>query len=395
MSARFQTKCFQTRRARQLGVTLIELMISLMLGLLVIGGVLGIFLANREANRDTESLARIQESARLAFDVMGSALREIGGNPCGVSPNRIVVSGSTFFDAPAPTLPAGTTHGTLADWSLLGRNGALLGPDDGKEYLPGGTAVAVKYLAGDSIRILSAGAASTAGFAASAAAPVEQITATELVFSNGLQDFGKSGLGERVAAYMLCDYSHGVIGPGATSLTAAAAPFDVNIVTCPATCPDPYQIHTFKTSEGAVDAKPGTVLSRLMGTVWYVGKPDVAGARSGLYVKVVGEDNGMGVAVEIAPDVTGMELEYLLRNDPDAPGADTDDFAGWVALDATYGDAGSVPDDRWDDVVAVRVTLTLTNDSTLAANNPKRFERTLATTINLRNRLSPTLEEGT
>jgi type IV pilus assembly protein PilW len=390
MSARFQTMCFQTRRARQLGVTLIELMISLLLGLLVIGGVLGIFLANREANRDTESLARIQESARLAFDMMGSALREIGGNPCGVSPNRILVHRAGFFVDPA--IPPDDEK-TLADLSLLGKKDASLLGVIGKEYSPGGTFTNIDYKPGtDSIRILSAGTATTNSFANSTATPVEKITATSLVFLPGYNiDFLRSEFGEERGVYLLCDYSHGVIDTGLTSAPSPGSSFSgLDILTfntlppsCPAPCPQisTYLIDTFKDPANpmADAAKPGTFLSRLMGTVWFVGKPE-GSARSGLYVKV-----GKDVAVEVAPNVIDMELEYLLRNDAAAAAN-----PGQVEENAFYVDAGDVAD-RWHDVVAVRATLTLVNDSDPAVPNHRLFKRTLSTTISLRNRLTPPL----
>ncbi|MDR1854458.1 MAG: prepilin-type N-terminal cleavage/methylation domain-containing protein, partial [Azoarcus sp.] len=69
---------------RQTGLSLIELMIALLLGAIVVGGTLGIFHASSQTNRRTEDLARIQESARTAFELMGRSLREADGNACGV-----------------------------------------------------------------------------------------------------------------------------------------------------------------------------------------------------------------------------------------------------------------------------------------------------------------------
>lgn len=65
------------------GFSLIELMISLVLGLLVIAGASGVFLANRRAYASTETLGRMQETARVAFELMARDIREAGGNPCG------------------------------------------------------------------------------------------------------------------------------------------------------------------------------------------------------------------------------------------------------------------------------------------------------------------------
>ncbi|WP_242603149.1 PilW family protein [Xanthomonas vasicola] len=69
-------------RSRMRGVTLIELMIALVLGLLVVGAAIGIFLANRRTYSATEGLGRVQENVRTAFELMARDVREASGNPC-------------------------------------------------------------------------------------------------------------------------------------------------------------------------------------------------------------------------------------------------------------------------------------------------------------------------
>ena len=64
------------------GMSLVELMVSLALGLLVVGAALTVFLSNRQTYAATESLSRIQESSRVAFELMTRDLREAGGTPC-------------------------------------------------------------------------------------------------------------------------------------------------------------------------------------------------------------------------------------------------------------------------------------------------------------------------
>ena len=52
------------------GVSLIELMVALVLGLLVVGGAIGMFISNKQAYSATESVGRVQENSRLAFELM-------------------------------------------------------------------------------------------------------------------------------------------------------------------------------------------------------------------------------------------------------------------------------------------------------------------------------------
>lgn len=65
------------------GLSLIELMIALLLGLVVTAAAGGMFLANKRVYASTETLNRIQENTRVAFEIMSRDLREAGGNPCG------------------------------------------------------------------------------------------------------------------------------------------------------------------------------------------------------------------------------------------------------------------------------------------------------------------------
>src|SRR5690554_3988999 len=68
---------------KQQGLTLIELMIAMLIGLVILGAVLTVLLSNSNTYRSNEAVGRIQESARFAFERMARDLREAGGLPCG------------------------------------------------------------------------------------------------------------------------------------------------------------------------------------------------------------------------------------------------------------------------------------------------------------------------
>ena len=74
--------CIRDRYPHARGVSLIELMIAMLLGLLVVGAAIGIFLTNRQTYAATEGLGRVQENVRTAFELMARDVREAGGNPC-------------------------------------------------------------------------------------------------------------------------------------------------------------------------------------------------------------------------------------------------------------------------------------------------------------------------
>lgn len=71
------------RGLKQCGFTLIELMIAMVLGLLLIGGVVSVVLANGQASRANTALAQIQDSARMAFELLARDLRQAGATGCG------------------------------------------------------------------------------------------------------------------------------------------------------------------------------------------------------------------------------------------------------------------------------------------------------------------------
>lgn len=66
------------KNSKQSGFTLVELMIALVVGLILTGGVLQIYLSNKQAYRTNEALARIQEDSRLMTDVVGRKIRMAG-----------------------------------------------------------------------------------------------------------------------------------------------------------------------------------------------------------------------------------------------------------------------------------------------------------------------------
>ncbi|MCO6705108.1 PilW family protein, partial [Streptomyces sp. CHB9.2] len=53
---------------RQKGLSIIELMIALLLGLLLMGGVMQVFLSSRQTYQTNSALSQVQESGRFALD---------------------------------------------------------------------------------------------------------------------------------------------------------------------------------------------------------------------------------------------------------------------------------------------------------------------------------------
>lgn len=67
----------------QKGLTLIEIMIAMLLGIFLIGGVVQIFLGSKQTYRMQENLSAIQENGRFAMDFMARDIRMAGVIGCG------------------------------------------------------------------------------------------------------------------------------------------------------------------------------------------------------------------------------------------------------------------------------------------------------------------------
>lgn len=71
-----------TSRRRSAGLSLVELMIAMVLGLIVMGAAFAVFMSNQATFRTSEGLNRIQENARVAFELMARDIRAAGGSAC-------------------------------------------------------------------------------------------------------------------------------------------------------------------------------------------------------------------------------------------------------------------------------------------------------------------------
>jgi type IV pilus assembly protein PilW len=101
-------------RNHQFGLSLIELMIALVVGLLLLAGLIQVYLSSKQSYNAQEQLARMQESGRFGMDVITRDLRRAGywgGN----------VDTSTITGFPGPmTSPTNTCTGTSdSDWGRM------------------------------------------------------------------------------------------------------------------------------------------------------------------------------------------------------------------------------------------------------------------------------------
>lgn len=335
-------------RAAVRGLSLIELMIAMMLGLLVVASASAIFLSNRQTYRATEGLGRVQESGRMAFELMARDLRDAGGMPCGnadrTEPMKLV---NVLVN------PAGQWW-TNWNGGVIGYEGAApLGNPANR--VPGTDAV--DLMAGDSTSAVTVRSDNTAGASIQLNTAAHDFRAGDLAVACDWQQaslFQVSGLGgaDRLNHGLGGGFAPGNCSPGLGYRN-------------PPDCSAPGRVHQYGPT--LPDPNRAATVVRLHAARWYVGTTPTG--RSLFRSMVVNEGAGPVVRdQEIAEGVSNMQLQYL------------------VAGAANYVDATAVPANSWSDVTAIRVTLdVLSNDR--AGVGGVQLTRRIAHTVTLRNRM--------
>jgi type IV pilus assembly protein PilW len=97
------------RRTNQSGLTLVELLIAMTLGLVILLAIGSIYLGSRQTFRMQDENARLQETGRYALEVLGRSIRQAG-----------------FWDMPISPVATATAFGGTP---ITGTNGAAAAPD--------------------------------------------------------------------------------------------------------------------------------------------------------------------------------------------------------------------------------------------------------------------------
>ncbi len=113
-------------KKNQLGLSLIELMISITLGLFLLTGVVQVFLSSKGVYTSQQAMSRVQEAGRLAIDFLAKDIRMAGYMGCSTRAANMVIA-NTLNDATefqydfsaairgytAATVPAGAITATV------------------------------------------------------------------------------------------------------------------------------------------------------------------------------------------------------------------------------------------------------------------------------------------
>jgi type IV pilus assembly protein PilW len=327
------------------GFGIIELMVAMALGLFLVGGAISIFLANQQAYRTTEQLARMQENGRTSVELMSRRLREAGGSPCG----RGVPTANTINNA-------GTYWWSNWETGLQGYDNAVAA--NGVDF---GTTAARRIEGTDAVFLTFADA--------STGAVIEDHVPTAAQFQLNTNDHGLDD-GEIA---LVCNYRQAAILQ-VTNINSSNSTVVHNTGTgTPGNCSKGLGFPTDCTSvNGNEYTFDNGFLVRLVSEIWYVGANGRGGGRS-LYrsrlVNVAGTPTTQ--AEEIAEGVTDLQMTYLQA-----------DAAGVLPTD--YVDAATITD--WAEVSAMRVTLTLQSLQSVGTDGAP-LQRQMTYVVTLRNRL--------
>lgn len=334
--------------ARVRGVTLIELMVAVVLGLIVSGAALALFVTNKQTFSASESLGRIQEGERTAFELMARDVREGAGNACEKG-----ISVANVLNTP--------TANWYTDFS-----GGIRGYDGGTAFTDAasafGTGVGQRVSGTDAIELKSS--------VSSGVNVVVQPghTSADIKVNTIASDFKAGDIA------MACNFDHGAIfqisqvNGGGVNLVHNTANSTIpgnctNGLAFPAKCSPPATDYDFG------DNQP-SILAKLRATRWYIGYNGHTyngQASKSLYQSTVENIAGVLTPVnnEITEGVSDMQMKYLVE-----------DATSYV--DAAAGTP-------WDKVLAVNLDLTLQGGDRVSTSNGV-LQRHLQHVVTLRNR---------
>lgn len=317
-------------RARVRGFSLVELMISLMLGLLVVGSAGAIFLSNRQTYRATEALGRVQESSRMAYELFSRDVRETGGNPCGRTQSL------TFYNFQS------TPDTTLKDRWLRGVFGY-----GGSTATPGiafGTATGNRIAGTDAVDLISVDQTSALSVRQHALAAAEfRLSTIDHTFA----------VGDNL---VVCDNAR-----MAVYTVSAAQPGVTDTITV-----DNAGTQNFNPDVASGRASP--IIARQSLMRWYVGRN--ANGNNSMFRVPIGAGGAVLAArrQEVAEGVEDLTMQYLVTG------------AG------AYADAGTIAADTWRTVSAVQARIDLASTDRAGVGGA-RLQRAVVHTATIRNRV--------
>lgn len=356
------------------GFSLIELMIAMALGLFLVGAALNVMLTNRETFRTADELARMQENARTAFEMLARDVRNGGGNPCGTKPWSGPLPGSSLI--------ANALNGAANLWWGDWDGGSLIGYENGVApagATPFATIVPANNLVANTDAILVLSTNSEEAFV-NARQVADVTTNLRTIETVGHRIFSDDVL-------MVCDYRSTSIFQVVVNSALPAPPPPPP----PQPGAPPPSLLIAPTAGGAnpgnatanlgLSVPPavpparvfdnGALMAKLYASFWYVGT-NGRGGNSLFRVSMTGNPANIRTD-EIVDDVLDLEISYLLRTVGPA-GPVRQDFVPGNNVPSWVPNAVEQPQ-------AVRITLTLQSRNQVGVDAANQANRTNLQTV--------------
>ncbi len=318
-------------RARQRGLSMIELLIAMVLGLTLTAGVMQVYVGNSQTDRDQEARARMQENGRFAISYLAHELRMAGYLGCLATIDENSINNT--LDGPPPSFQPtsglqgweanGTGPGVISNSS---NNVATVSTGGGGWSTSGGNILdaTTAVPASDIVRIWNAAGT---GATINSISPGGAMT----VVNSGIVDIEDGDIlllsdCERADWVQACNVQE--IGGGAS----------INSVLSAGCVPG-------NDVSKSLGTQAGGELVKLQGTMFYIGKRgNVATNPPALFRRRLNQTAGSGAPEELVEGIESLQILYGLNADNDNK----------KTVDA-YVTANQVTD--WGRVISVRISV--------------------------------------
>lgn len=350
------------------GFTLVEMMISLTLGMILIVGVGYAYLGSRQTYRLQDNLARMQEGARFAFETMAFDIRMTGFTGCKASTTTNVLNPSAVWYADLFSQPLTGYEGGVSTFpsdvsgasGLTGDALAVLRADNSREYIVANHNPASAQFDLTAVSDLQAG---------------EILTVTDCQHAAVFQMSGPASAGSSNVVHN----TGAVVTPGNCTKGLGS----------PLLCTANGTPYTFG---------PNSRVMRLSGNLYYIGTSPEGGPA--LFRQHLTQTAGTATttAEELVEGVQDMQITYGVDTTAIADAA-VDQYV--TADQVTVVAPGATNADKWKRVLSVKIALlmrtsddnittapqTYTFNSTTTTPTDHRLRKVFTTTVAIRNRL--------
>lgn len=372
-------------RRRMAGLSLIELMIAMVIGLILMAGLLQVFAASRSAARMAEGFSRVQENARFALDFLQRDLRMVGHMGCVNDQARMLSGASGFANRLDPARPelVFTTGIEGFEATNTGASGAIAIPETpggtwtgsnplpgyiaDLDPLPGSDIVVLRYFSPEGIPVENFTAGSPDSML-----KVDRDRWDEVIENDGFENPSLLGIADCLSAHTF--QATEVDGAGNVKVTAGSG---------------------LNAAAGLGDAAyvaGQTVLYRAEAEVFFVGLNGAAIPQPSLYrARFTAEPNGAlqlvgGGPEELVEGIESLQLLYGMDNQKDLSRPPTGFIAAQETADGVTGCAPNPANpalDCWNRVGLVRVALLSRSTERASSTQPVNLPNLLGATLTL------------